>query len=182
MSYTIDLGHSLVSFTVRHMMLTKTRGEFHAFSGTVNLNEQTPELSTVDISVDTASISTRDANRDGHLKSPDFFNVAEYPAMTFKSSKVERTGDNTAKLHGDLTIRDVTKPVVLDVEYAGNTKSPWGATAYGFNASTKINREEWGLTWNVGLEAGGFLVGKDVQIDIELELVKVEQPVAVAVA
>jgi polyisoprenoid-binding protein YceI len=138
MSYTIDFGHSLVSFTARHMMISKVRGEFQSFSGTVNLDEQNPELTTVDITIDTASVSTRDANRDGHLKSADFFNAAEYPTMTFKSAKVVRTGDNTAKLHGDLTIRDVTKPVVLDVEYAGSSKSPWGTTAFGFNASTKI--------------------------------------------
>ena len=182
MSYTIDFGHSLVSFTARHMMISKVRGEFQSFSGTVNLDEQNPELTTVDITIDTASVSTRDANRDGHLKSADFFNAAEYPTMTFKSAKVVRTGDNTAKLHGDLTIRDVTKPVVLGVEYAGSSKSPWGTTAFGFNASTKINREDWGLTWNVGLETGGVLVGKEIQIDIELELVKQEQPVAAAVA
>ena len=124
------------------------------------------------------SINTGDAQRDGHLKSPDFLNVEAYPSLHFKSTRVEVTGKETARLHGDLTIRDVAKPVVVDVEYQGSAKSPWGTTSYGFSGSTKINREDWGLNWNAALETGGWLVGKEIQIDIELELVEVTEPAA----
>lgn len=172
MAWQIDYGHSHVQFSVRHMMLAKTRGEFQKFSGTVNLDESNPASTAVDIQIDAASINTRDEQRDGHLKSPDFLDAATYPQLTFKSTKVDVTGTNTAKLHGDLTIRGVTKPVTLDVEYLGKSKSPWGTENYGFEAHTKINRKDWGLTWNAALETGGVLVGDDVNIDIELEAVK----------
>ena len=172
MAWTIDASHSEIQFSVRHMMLAKTRGRFESFSGTLNLDENNPAATTVEIQIDAASINTRDAQRDGHLKSPDFFNADVYPHLTFKSTGVTVTGDNTAKLAGDLTIRDVTKPVTLDVEYVGKSKSPWGTENYGFSATTKINREDWDLTWNAALETGGVLVGKEVTIEIELELVK----------
>jgi polyisoprenoid-binding protein YceI len=172
MSWNIDYGHSHIQFSVRHMMISKVRGEFGKFSGTVNLNEATPAASTVDIQIEAASINTRDGQRDGHLKSADFLNADVSPYLTFKSTSVQVVDDSHAKLTGDLTIRDVTKPVTLDVEYQGQAKSPWGTTSAGFTASTKINREDWGLTWNGVLETGGVLVGKDVTIDIEMELVK----------
>lgn len=162
------------------MMVSKARGTFDKWSGAVALNPEHPELTTVDITIETDSINTKDPQRDGHLKSPDFFAVEQYPAMHFKSTRVEVTGKESAKLYGDLTIRDVTKPVVVDVEYQGSAKSPWGTTSYGFSGSTKINREDWGLNWNAALETGGWLVGKDVQIEVELELVQVAEPVAVA--
>jgi polyisoprenoid-binding protein YceI len=127
--------------------------------------------------VDIASLNTKDAQRDGHLRSPDFFDVEKYPQMVFKSTKVEVNGEK-AKLSGDLTIRDVTRTVVLAVDYEGSAKSPWGTTSYGFSGKGKINREDWGLTWNVALETGGWLVGKDIEIEIELELVQVAEPVA----
>ena len=171
MAWQIDNGHSHIQFSVRHMMLSKARGEFQTFSGSVNIDEANPAATTVDIQIDAASINTRDAQRDAHLKSPDFFNVDAYPYLTFKSKRVEVKGER-ANLIGDLTIRDVTKEVTLDVEYVGQSKSPWGTTVAGFNAETKINRKDWGLTWNVGLETGGVLVGEEVTISIELELVK----------
>lgn len=175
MNWQIDQSHSNVYFTARHMMISKVRGRFETFSGTVNFDEANPENTTVDIEITANSISTRDDQRDGHLRSPDFLNVAEYPTLSFKSTRVEKTGENEGKLYGDLTIRNVTKPVVLNVEFAGIAKSPWGVESAGFSASTKINREEWNLTWNQALETGGVLVGKDINIEIELELAKVPQ-------
>ena len=161
-------------------MVSKVRGTFEKWSGTVALNAAHPEQTVVDVTIDAGSINTRDAQRDGHLKSPDFLNVEAYPSLHFKSTRVEVTGKESAKLHGDLTIRDVSKPVVVDIEYQGSAKSPWGTTSYGFSGSTKINREDWGLNWNAALETGGWLVGKEIQIDIELELVEVAEPVAAA--
>jgi len=177
MSWQIDSAHSEINFTVRHMMISNVRGRFEKFTGSVNLDEQTPANSTVDVIIDTTSINTREEKRDAHLRSPDFFNVEQYPSMSFKSTRVEVLDENHGRLHGDLTIRGVTGPVVLDVEYAGMSKSPWGTTSAGFTASTRINRKDWGLEWNVALETGGWLVGDEIKIDIDLELVK--QPEAV---
>ena len=125
--------------------------------------------------VKTASLNTRDVLRDGYLCSPDFLEADKYPEMVFKSTRVVRTGKTKANLHGDLTIRDVTKPVVLDVTYHGSFKSPWGTSKVGFEASTKINREDWDLTWNAAVEAGGWLVGKDITINIEAEFTKQDE-------
>ena len=159
----------------RHMMLSKVRGEFQDFVIDLDLDEEHPEAATVEARIKTASVNTRDVLRDGHLRSPDFFKSDEYPEMVFKSTRVERTGKTKAKLHGDLTIRDVTKPVVLDVTYLGSSKSPWGTTNAGFEASAKINREDWGLTWNAAVETGGWLVGKDITINIEAEFTKQDE-------
>lgn len=172
MAWVTDSAHTSIEFVVRHMMLSKMRGGFHDFTVDLNLDETQPEAAAVEAHIKTASIDTRDAQRDAHLRSPDFFKSDEYPEMVFKSTKVERTDKTAAKVHGDLTIRDVTKPVVLDVTYLGSSKSPWGATSAGFEVSTKINREEWGLTWNVALETGGVLVGKEITINIEAEFTK----------
>ena len=136
------------------------------------MDENAPANTSVDITIDATSISTRDAQRDTHLKSPDFFNTDLYPTLQFKSNRVEVTGSNTAKLYGDLTIHDISKPVTLDVEYAGKAKTPWGTENYGFEAHTKFNRKDWGLAWNGTLETGGVLVGEEVSVDIELELTK----------
>ena len=182
MPFQIDASHSTIQFSVRHMMVSKARGTFDKWSGNVNLNPEHPEQTTVEITIETDSINTKDAQRDGHLKSPDFFAVEQYPTITFKSTSVEVTGKESAKLYGDLTIRGVSKPAVLAVEFQGSAKSPWGTTNYGFNGTTKINREDWGLNWNAALESGGWLVGKEVQIDIELELVQVAEPAATAAA
>jgi polyisoprenoid-binding protein YceI len=172
MAWITDPAHTQIGFVARHMMLSKVRGEFQDFTVTLTLDEAHPESAAVEAHIKTASINTRDAQRDGHLRSPDFFKSEEYPEMVFKSTQVERTGEETAKLHGDLTIRDVTRPVVLDVSFLGLSKSPWGTTNAGFEASTKINREDFGLTWNVALETGGVLVGKEITINIEAEFVK----------
>jgi polyisoprenoid-binding protein YceI len=172
MSWVIDPVHSEVNFTVRHMMISNVRGRFEKFSGTVDFNEATPALSSVDVKIDVASINTRESQRDGHLRSPDFFDAATYPFLSYKSTHIKLLGENHAKVTGDLTIRDMTHPVVLDVEYSGQSKSPWGTTSAGFSATTKITRKDWGLTWNKALETGGFLVGDDITIAIEIEVVK----------
>jgi polyisoprenoid-binding protein YceI len=171
-TWSIDASHSNVQFTVRHMMISKVRGQFHNFTGTVNFDEQNPTNSSVNVEIDVASIDTRDEKRDGHLASPDFFDSANYPTISFVSKRVEVVDDSRGKIYGDLTIRGVTREVVLDTEYNGQALSPWGTTSAGFNASTKINRKDFGLNWNVALETGGVLVGEEVAIDIELEIVK----------
>ena len=181
MSWQIDNAHSEIQFKTRHMMVSWVRGTFENFSGTIELDEQNPENSRVDIQIDAASINTRQADRDAHLRSPDFFDAPNHPYLVFKSKKVEQTGPNTAKLLGDLTIRDVTKEVALDVNYSGQHKSPFGPyLAAGFEADTVISRKEWGLTWNGIVEGGGVLVGDDVHIHIDLELNKAAEPEAAA--
>jgi polyisoprenoid-binding protein YceI len=180
MSYQIDHAHSQIQFTVRHMMISKVRGWFEKFNGTVHLDEQNPVNTTVEIEIDAASINTREEKRDGHLRSADFLNAENYPALTFKSKNVDLLGSDRAQLTGDLTIRGITREVVLDVEYSGSAKSPWGTTSFGFNSRTVINRKDWDLTWNAALETGGMLVGDEITIDIELELVQVPEKVEVA--
>ena len=176
MAFQLDNSHTQIQFSVRHMMISKVRGEFTKFSGAIDLNVEKPELTAVEVEVELASINTRDAQRDGHLRSADFFDVENNPTMKFKSTSVQVLNKQHAKLNGDLTIRNVTKPVTLDVEFVGSAKSPWGTTSYGFAAKTKINREDFGLVWNVALESGGWLVSKEVEIEIEAELVQVAEP------
>ncbi len=177
MSWIIDPAHTRAEFTARHMMVANVRGQFTDITGTVDFNEEHPTQSTLDVKIGIASINTREEKRDAHLKSPDFFDADNYPYMTFKSKRVETTGEDTGRLIGDLTIRDVTKEVALDVEYNGQAKSPWGTTSAGFTAAAKVNRKDWGLNWNVALETGGWLVGDTIGINIEAEIVK--QPEAV---
>lgn len=177
MSWTIDTAHSEVNFTARHMMISNVRGRFEKFSGTVDFDEANPANTKVFVEIDAASIYTREPQRDGHLRSADFFDVEKYPTITFQSKRVELLDEKRARLIGDLTIRDVTREVVLDVEYSGMSQSPWGTTNAGFTASTRINRKDWGLTWNVALETGGWLVSDEIKIDLELEIVR--QPEAV---
>jgi len=172
MSWQIDSAHSQIQFSVRHMMISNVRGRFENFTGVVEFNEQDLTQSKVDVQIEAASVNTREAQRDGHLKSPDFFNADKYPYLTFKSRRIEKTDATHGRVVGDLTIRDVTKEVVLNVEYAGQAKSPWGTTSAGFSATTKINRKDWGLTWNQTLETGGVLVGDEISVNIDLEIVK----------
>jgi polyisoprenoid-binding protein YceI len=164
------------------MMISKVRGHFERFSGTIDIDESEPARSMVDVKVETASINTRDPQRDAHLRSPDFFDAEKYPYMTFKSNRVEVIDDHHAKLYGDLTIKDITHEIKMDVEYTGSAKSPWGTTSFGFLGETRINRKDWNLTWNKALETGGMLVGDDIDIEIELELVKVPEEVTEAQA
>ncbi len=180
MTWTIDNAHSEINFTVRHMMISNVRGQFERFTGTVDFNEEHPAQSSVDVQIEAASINTKEVKRDEHLRSADFLAADQYPYLTFKSQRVEVVDENHGKIHGDLTIRGISRPVALDVEYSGMAKSPWGTMSAGFTASTKISRKEWGLEWNAALETGGVLVGDEIKINIELEIVK--QPQAEAVA
>jgi polyisoprenoid-binding protein YceI len=172
MSWQIDPAHSQITFSVRHMMISNVRGRFEKFDGVVEFDEQHPTRSNVEIRIEAASINTREEKRDAHLRSPDFLNAAEYPYITFKSRRVEKIADRHGLIVGDLTIRGVTREVVLDTEYSGQAKSPWGAVSAGFTATTRLNRKDWGLNWNMALETGGWLVGDEVNISIELEIVK----------
>ncbi len=172
MSWTIDAAHSDIHFAVRHMMISNVRGRFTEFSGEVELDEANPSNSRVSVEIAAASIDTRNAQRDGHLRSPDFLNAADFPFLRFQSTRVEPLDASHARLIGDLTIRDVTLEVALDVEYAGKAQSPWGTRSVGFSAETKISRKEWGLNYNQTLETGGWLVGDEITIGIELELIE----------
>jgi polyisoprenoid-binding protein YceI len=183
MAWQIDPAHSTVQFSVRHMMVSKVRGRFERFTGTVDADETHVPNSRVDVQIEAASINTGDAQRDAHLRSPDFLNAEAYPYITFVSTDIQHDGAENGTIAGNLTIRDVTRPVVLKVEYAGQGRNPWGATVAGFSATTKINRKDFGLEWNVALETGGFLVGDEITVEIELELTKqAGQPAAEAEA
>lgn len=169
-TWSFDISHSHVEFTVRHMMVGKTRGRFGAWQGTAHIADD-PTESWVEVSIDATSIDTRDAKRDEHLRSGDFLDVEQFPALSFRSTKVEGGGTSWT-VTGDLTIRDVTRPVVLDLELDGVVeRDPWGLARAAFSGRTEIDREDFGLTWNVALEAGGVLVGKTVRIDFEVEAV-----------
>lgn len=176
MSYQIDNAHSQIQFTVRHMMISRVRGWFEKFSGNFEIDEKNPAASKVTVQIEAESINTREPQRDGHLRSADFFEVEKYPYLTFTSTRVEVLDNAHARLHGDLTIRGISRPVVMEVEYTGQAQSPWGKTSLGFNGHTVINRKDWDLTWNKALETGGMLVGDDITIDIELELIQVPEP------
>jgi polyisoprenoid-binding protein YceI len=172
-TWNIDPVHSVVEFKVKHMMISNVKGHFSTVSGTLSLDEAHPENSSVEASIDVASINTRDAQRDGHLKSADFFDAEKFPTINFKSTSVKPTGQASGIVEGDLTIHGVMRKVVLDVE--GPTapgKDPWGNTRVGVTASTKISRKDFGLTWNAALETGGVLVGDEVTIMLEIQFVK----------
>lgn len=177
-TWKIDPAHTAIEFKAKHLMIATVRGSFEKFDGVVEFNPENPAETKVDITIDAASLNTGVGDRDAHLRSNDFLAADEYPNLTFKSNRVEVIDANTAKLYGDLTIRDVSKEVALNVEFAGLSQSPWGTTNAGFTASTKINRKDWGLNWNVALETGGWLVSEEVTITIDLELIKVVEPAA----
>jgi len=170
-TWTIDPAHTGVEFAVRHLMISSVKGRFTSVAGTVTTGD---DLTTaeVDITIDAASIDTREAQRDAHLRSADFLEVETFPTLTFKSRTVEHVGGDEYKLVGDLTIHGVTRQVALDVTSFGALLDPWGNEKAGFNASTKIKRSDYGLVWNVALEAGGVVVGDEVKISIETELTK----------
>jgi polyisoprenoid-binding protein YceI len=170
--WEFDLAHSSINFAVRHLMVSKVRGRFTQWTGHLALDEQNPAASTTEVQIDASSIDTKEAQRDGHLRSADFLDTEKHPHILFRSTRVEVAGDRRYRVTGDLTIRGVTRPVVLDVEYAGRVKDPWGGERAGFTARTSIDRKDFGLTWNQALDAGGVLVGDKVEIDIEIEAVK----------
>jgi polyisoprenoid-binding protein YceI len=174
-TWKIDPTHTLAEFVVTHMMFTKVRGRFTDVSGTIEFDPENPNAAKVSATIQVATIASGVTDRDNHLKSPDFFNVEQFPVMTFNSTRVIASSATQATLVGELTIRDVTREVTLEVEFGGVGKTPFGTEVAGFSASTKINREDFGLTWNVALEAGGVLVGKEVTINLEVQAVRVNE-------
>jgi polyisoprenoid-binding protein YceI len=168
--WNVDASHSTVGFTARHLMITKVRGRFGAVAGVVTVAES-PLQSTVQATVDVASVTTGDDGRDGHLRSPDFFDVEQFPTWTLVSTGLAAKGDDYV-LSADLTIKGVTKPVDLALEFDGVSPDPWGGTRASFSAATEINRKDWGLEWNVALETGGLLVSDKVKIELDVQLVK----------
>ena len=170
-SWVLDTEHSTVGFAVKHMMVTDQKGAFDTFSGTIELDDKDVTKSTVNVTIEPASVNTKNKKRDDHLRSPDFFDAAKFPKVTFVSTKVEKAKDGGLLVTGNLTIKDVTKPVTLTVApLSDEFKDPWGGSHRGTTATATINREEFGLTWNKAIEKGGFVVGKDVKIELQIEL------------
>lgn len=168
--FEIDRSHSEVDFQVRHL-LSKVRGRFNDFTGAIAFDQDQPERSHVDVTIQAASIDTGEPDRDKHLRTADFFDVETFPTLSFRSTNVTGTPKRFA-LTGDLTIRGITRPITLDVTFTGSGKDPWGGERAGFSATGKLNRKEFGLTWNAALETGGVLVGDEVKIAIDVQLVK----------
>lgn len=172
MVWKLDTSHSEVTFSVRHMMFSKVSGSFNVFNATLNIDEEHPENSWVEATAEAASVDTRDEKRDTHLRSPDFFDVEQYPLLTFKSKKVEPAGDHHYHVLGDFTLHGVTREVTFHAEYGGQIakeQNPFGDRRAGLSAATTINRKDFGLTWNFALETGGVMVGEEVKIEINLE-------------
>jgi polyisoprenoid-binding protein YceI len=169
--WDIDVGHSAIHFYVRHMVISKVHGRFARWSGALALDQQDLTRSTVEVSIDAASIDTQVADRDAHLRSAEFLDAATYPQLTFRSKRIEKAGDGY-RVVGDLHLHGVAREVTLEAEFAGTGKDPWGNERAGFSAKTSIDRRDFGLVWNAALETGGVLVGDKVEIAIELEAVK----------
>ncbi|WP_342542866.1 YceI family protein [Paenisporosarcina sp. FSL H8-0542] len=167
-NWNVDAAHSSIGFSVKHMMVSKVRGNFGDFGATVVANEADLTNANIAFNINVASINTGNEDRDNHLRSGDFFNAEEFPEIKFVANNISKN-DDEYKIAGDLTIKDITKPVVFEAEYEGKGTNPWGQEVVGFTAETKINREDFGLTWNQALETGGVLVGKDIKITVELE-------------
>ncbi len=173
LQYNIDSAHSGVHFKVRHLMISSVRGEFTKLTGSITLDPDNPAATSFEANIDAASISTRETDRDNHLKSPDFLDVANHPNITFKSTKVTATGPDSYQAVGDLTIRGTTKPVTLEIsEVSPEAKDPWGLMRRGATATGKINRKDFGVSFNIALEAGGWAVGDEIQIAIDVEFVR----------
>ena len=174
-TWNIDPTHSTVGFSVKHLMISTVRGRFSDYTATLNLDDATPANSALEVSISTASVDTRTEQRDNHLRSPDFFDVANHPELTFKSTNIQGDVNGTFTILGDLTIRGTTRPVTLNASFEGAGKDPWGNERKAFTAMGKINREEFGLTWNQALEAGGLLVSSDVKLELEVQFVRAAQ-------
>ncbi len=175
-TWTIDPAHSTARFRVRHLMISNVEGRFGKVTGTIHYDESDVSKSSVEATIDTSTVNTEVADRDKHLKSADFFDVEKYPTMTFRSTKVEKAGEGKLKVTGDLTIRGVTKPVVLSVDGpSAPILNPWGNVKAGASATTSIDRQDFGVSWNKTLDAGGVVVGDEVNITIEIEMAK-EKP------
>ncbi|CAL9441707.1 hypothetical protein SUDANB105_02246 [Streptomyces sp. enrichment culture] len=170
--YTIDPAHTTIGFVARHAMVTNVKGKFLDFTGSLHLDGSEPSNSTATIDVRMDSIDTGNADRDGHLKSADFFKTDEFPAMTFRSTKAESLGGDDYRITGDLSILGVTKPITIDLEFNGAAKDPFGNERVGFEGKTTILRSEWGLTWNAALETGGFLVSDKIKLNFDISAIK----------
>jgi polyisoprenoid-binding protein YceI len=172
--YKLDTTHSGINFSVRHMVVSKVRGRFAKFTGAIQVDDADLGRSSVEVTIDASSIDTGVADRDTHLRSADFFDVEKFPELRFRSNRIQKVDDDGRyKLIGDLTIRDVTREIALDVEYGGRAKDPWGNERVGFVAKASLDRKDFGLTWNQVLEAGGILVGDRIEIDVDVEGVRV---------
>lgn len=169
--WDFDLTHSSISFHVRHLMVSKVHGSFHKWGGVLELDDNDLTNSRLDVTIDAASVDTKEDKRDTHLRSPDFLDVENHPNITFRSTKITKDGDSYQVI-GDITIHGITKQVTLEVEGGGQVKDPWGGTRTGFSAKARLNRKDFGLTWNLALEAGGFVVGDKLEISIEIEAIK----------
>jgi polyisoprenoid-binding protein YceI len=180
--WTLDAAHANVEFSIKHMMITTIRGRFEELALEVDFDDQAPERSSVVARIATASITTNEERRDGHLKSPDFLDVEKYPEMVFRSTSIAKVSDRDFQITGDLTIRDQTHPVVLNTELLGTVPGLQGGRLTAVSADTRINRKDWGLSWNVALESGGWLVGDEIKIHIEFELVAAALELAAAAA
>jgi polyisoprenoid-binding protein YceI len=179
-NYKIDPSHSRFGFVARHAMVTKVRGSFNEFDGSGYFDAENPSNSHFTLTIKAASIDTRNAERDAHLRSNDFFSMDEYPEITFTSTKVEQAGERTYRVTGDLTIKGVTRPITFDLEFTGDVVDPWGNTRIGFEGSTTVNRKDWGINWNVALEAGGVLVSENVTLEFEISAVRISEGDAAA--
>jgi polyisoprenoid-binding protein YceI len=177
-TWNIDATHSGISFSIRHMVFSKVRGRFAAYTGTIHLEDGDLSRSSIEVSIDAASIDTGTPQRDTHLRSADFFDVERFPELRFRSQRVEDVGAGKLRVFGDLTIRDVTREVILDAETSGRAKDPWGNERIGFAAKTSIDRKDYGLAWNQLLEAGGVLVGDRVDIELDVQAVNAARAVA----
>lgn len=171
-TYAIDPSHTQIGFAVKHLMFSTVRGSFKTFEGTILVDHDNPANSKVNVTIDAASVTTGDENRDGHLQSPDFFDVANNPKITFESTSVDYTSADNFTINGNLTIHGVTQPVAIKAEQTGEGTSPWGAEVIGFEGKTEINREDFGLTYNAALEKGGVLIGREIKITLEVEATK----------
>ena len=171
-TWTIDPAHSIAEFSVKHLVVTTVKGRFRDLEGTLQIDEARPENSSVVAAIDVASVDTGVPDRDAHLRSDDFFNAEAYPKITFRSTRVERLNDTNYKLHGELAIRDVTRPVVLDTEFEGQVDDPSGSRRAAFTATTQISRDEFGVRWNQLIETGGAVVGDNVRVTLHIEVVR----------
>jgi len=171
--WQFDLAHSTIGFTIRHLLVSKVRGRFAKWSGVLRFDEERPSESWLEVVIDADSIDTGEPQRDAHLRSPDFFAVENHPKLTFKSASVEAIDDESLKVTGDLTIRGVTRPVVLEVAYGGRMKDPWGHDRAGFTARATVDRKDFGLTFNQILDQGGLALGEKVAIEIDVEATRV---------
>jgi len=171
-TWAIDPVHSIAEFGIKHMMIATVKGRFGALSGMVRFDGADPTTGSVEVSIEVASITTNEAQRDGHLRSPDFFHAEQHPTMTFRSTRVEQVEGDAYRVHGELTIRDVTKPITLDMTYEGQITDPYGKRRAGFAAETTLNRGDYGLTFNQVLETGGVMVGDKVKVALHIEAVR----------